>query len=399
MNVRKNWINTSSNDYHSVEDTIADVKDNYDTRRYYSAEGYSVKIDNIITQVIIQSHLNPLNQGNIDKKIHMPVESIVSTGSIIEWDSDYWIIVSNIDDLGAYKSASMVKCNNTLSFYSPSTLTIHSIPCYIDSNVRLYSMGAEDSKYISIPDSSIIVRVANTTITAEIERNDIFLLSNIDNYKIVDINSVIEPGLIVFKMEWCAEEQEIPVHNYTISILNGSTAIIAKNNTLQLNTLVTDNSIEVLSPIITYTSSDEDIATVSNDGIISCLAVGSATISVTYKSVSSNIELTVQEEVIPDNYTVNITGVNSIKFNSSITLTATIFNNGIIDGTKSVIWGVFNQDGTDDTYVSIVSETGNSIDLKATNSAYINKYVVVQARKLYDALVCDEHVIQIKSLF
>lgn len=358
----------------------------------------SVTINNVSRDVRIVEESSVVSNPNRKRLICYPDETI-NVGDVVVWENANWICVnndltSNISDVGI-----IIKSNNTLSFYSPSTLTIHSIPCYIDSNVRLYSMGEQSSKYISVPDSSIIVRVPNTSITKEIKRNDIFLLSNIDNYKIVDINSVIEPGLIVFKMEWCAEEQEIPVHNYTISILNGSTAIIAKNNTLQLNTLVTDNSIEVLSPIITYTSSDEDIATVSNDGIISCLAVGSATISVTYKSVSSNIELTVQEEVIPDNYTVNITGVNSIKLNSSITLTATIFNNGIIDGTKSVIWEVFNQDGTDDTYVSIVSETSNSIDLKATNSAYINKYVVVQARKLYDALVCDEHVIQIKSLF
>jgi len=298
MNVRKNWINTSSNDYHSVEDTIADVKDNYDTRRYYSAEGYSVKIDNIITQVIIQSHLNPLNQGNIDKKIHMPVESIVSTGSIIEWDSDYWIIVSNIDDLGAYKSASMVKSNNTLSFYSPSTLTIHSIPCYIDSNVRLYSMGAEDSKYISIPDSSIIVRVANTTITAEIERNDIFLLSNIDNYKVVDINSVIEPGLIVFKMEWCSEEQEIPVH--TISILNNTPLQITQSQPLILNVAVCEDGILLDSPpTYSFSSSDEEIATINDNGEVSALGLGIVTFTVVLDN-DDTVSNSINVEIIAD---------------------------------------------------------------------------------------------------
>jgi hypothetical protein len=354
-----------------------------------------VEIDGVNRDVRIVEESSIIKNPNRKRLICYPDETI-SIGDIVIWNSENWICVNNdmnsqISDVGI-----ITKCNNTLSFYSNENSILYQVPCYIDSNVRL---GVEDSKYISIPDSSIIVRVANTTITKEIKRNDIFLLSDIDNYKVVDINSVIEPGLIVLKMEWCSEEQEIPVHDYTISILNGSSVIIAKNNTLQLNTFVTDNSVEVLSPIITYTSSNEDIATVSNDGVISCLEVGSATISATYIDVSSSIELTVQEEVIPDNYTVSITGANSIKFNSSITLTATIFNNGIIDGTKSVIWEVFNQDGTDDTYVSIVSETSNSIDLKATNSAYINKYVVVRAKKLYDALVCDEHIIQIKSLF
>jgi hypothetical protein len=132
LNVRKNWISASSDDYFSVTDTITDVKDNYDIRRYYSAEGKSVKIDDITTQVIIQSHTNSLNEGKYDKKIHMPIETVVDTGSIVEWGSDNWIIVSNIDDLQAYKTASMVKCNNTLLFYDENSNSSGFTPNLLD---------------------------------------------------------------------------------------------------------------------------------------------------------------------------------------------------------------------------------------------------------------------------
>ena len=146
MDVRKKWIDDGLN-YYSKEETISDVKENYDIRRYYSAEGSPAIIDTIATQVIIQSHLNPLNEGKYDKKIHMPIETVVNTGSIVEWEGSKWIIVSNIDNLQAYKTASMIKSNNTLQFYD-STSTLHSIPCIISKG----SISLDEQKIISTLD-------------------------------------------------------------------------------------------------------------------------------------------------------------------------------------------------------------------------------------------------------
>jgi len=103
MNIRKNWLSSDS-DYSPKEEIVSDVKENYDIRRYYSAEGKSVIIDSIETQVIIQSHSNPLNRDKIDNIIHMPIETLVHTGSIVEWEEDKWIVITNINDLQAYKT-------------------------------------------------------------------------------------------------------------------------------------------------------------------------------------------------------------------------------------------------------------------------------------------------------
>ena len=168
MDVRKKWIDTGS-DYYSKEETISDVKKNFDIRRYYSAEGSPAIIDTIATQVIIQSHLNPLNEGKYDKKIHMPIETVVNTGSIVEWEGNKWIIVSNIDNLQAYKTASMIKSNNTLQFYS-STSTLHQIPCIISKG----SISLDEQKIISTLDSEVAVQISNTDITRQIPMNYIF---------------------------------------------------------------------------------------------------------------------------------------------------------------------------------------------------------------------------------
>jgi hypothetical protein len=219
----------------------------------------------------------------------------------------------------------------------------------------------------------------------------------LSNYKISTVcDDISVVGLLIFKVEYSEELQEN--HVYTVTILN-TDAILHINNTLALDVICTDNSQVVTSPTITYLSSDTDVATVLN-GVITCLAEGTVIITTTFNSVSDTLNLTVQSEVIPDNYTVLVSGSSTVKLNSNITLTSTVFNNGAMDESKSVTWSFSNQDGSSNVYVTLVSSTGSSITLKATsNNAYVNKYVVVRGTKSDDVLVYDEHLVQIKSLF
>jgi hypothetical protein len=51
MNTRKRWHDSSSTtsypNFYTKDETISDVQKNFDIRRYYSAEGYEVKIDDV----------------------------------------------------------------------------------------------------------------------------------------------------------------------------------------------------------------------------------------------------------------------------------------------------------------------------------------------------------------
>jgi hypothetical protein len=263
-------------------------------------------------------------------------------------------------------------------------------------------MGAEDSKYISIPDSSIIVRVANTTITAEIERNDIFLLSNIDNYKVVDINSVIEPGLIVFKMEWCSEEQEIPVH--TISILNNTPLQITQSQPLILNVAVCEDGILLDSPpTYSFSSSDEEIATINDNGEVSALGLGIVTFTVVLDnddtvSNSINVEIIADENEI-DNFTVElINPYTSILKNQSKSINCIFKNNGIAITKKSEFY-LTNDDGTSPcTLATIQSQDSdkNSCVVLAGNTL---GYFRIFTKDLSGKIVSDGFRVQVKNIF
>jgi hypothetical protein len=83
------------------------------------------------------------------------------------------------------------------------------VPCIVEDAIRLYSMGIDTNKYIVEPNTNVVVRVANNAITSLIARNDIYRIGA-NNYKVIDISDIINPGLIVLKLNWTAEEQVLP---------------------------------------------------------------------------------------------------------------------------------------------------------------------------------------------
>lgn len=206
MDTRNEWLDNEINSlYLTTEETILDVKSNFDIRRYNSNEGFLVKIDDIETQVIIQSHLNPLNRDKTDNIIHIPVESLVKTGSIVEWDNEKWIVISDIDNLKAYKSANIQKSNNTLLFYPPNPnetsllYELISIPCIVGKG----SINLETNKFVSIPADENLIVCPNNTNSQYIKEQTRFILSG-DAYSVIGIDKIEMPGLLNIKIKQTA---------------------------------------------------------------------------------------------------------------------------------------------------------------------------------------------------
>ena len=389
INVRKGWIDTSG--YSSKEEIISDVKENFDIRRYYSTEGKSVIIDNTATQVIIQSHLNPLNEGKYDKKIHMPIETIVNTGSIVEWEGNKWIIVSNVDNLQAYKTASMIKSNNTLQFYD-STSTLHSIPCIISKG----SISLDEQKIISTLDSEIAIQISNTSITRQIPMNYVFKIG-MRNYTIVNIDDIIIPGLLLIKMVYSEVEQVFP--SYSLTILNGDSIQADINTPVQLNIQVKDKETIITSPSLIFSSNNNLIATVSSTGLVSFLSVGSVVISCKLDNdnlIQDSIGIEIVEEE-KHNYTAEISGSILIIKTYSSTYTCTFKDNGIAI-TDSSVFFLTGDDGVSSTSLaSIVSQdsVGNSCVVKGLGLGYVRLFV----KNVGETVFSSGFRIQIKSIF
>ena len=336
------------------------------------------------------------NNDNYQKIIFKQSDYVVNIGDIFEHDGDKWLC-TDISSTPVSKSCSVTKCTNILNFYDQNHI-LYQINCII---LDKQNINISEDKYLSTIDCDILVLIANTETNMLISSNDIFKIG-IWNYYVTKPDDITKQGLIIVPMKFSEQEQTIP--NYSLTILNGDLINLQQGNTIQLNIEVKDGTnIITPPPPYLFISSDENILTVNSNGLVMGISVGTTTVICKLQSdetIYDTISITVEEVPIADNFSVSISGLTTVKLNSNITLTANVLNNGVVDITKSVIWSLTNQDGSSNQYVSIVSQDGSSIVLKATsNSSYINKYVVVRASKSDDVNVYDEHILQIKNIF
>jgi len=406
MDIKQEWINSNivndanitPSQFYSADETIDEVKENFDIRRYHSAEGADVTVGGVSCRALVQYFTNPLNQIKYDRKLHVPIEISIDTGSLIEYEGSKWLVTGSVDNIQAYKSAGIVKCNNTLNLYKNHIL--YEIPIIIDSNIRLYDMGVTDNKYLTQIKGERVGLVPNNANTSLIEINDKYKIGKW-NYEIMGLDDIIMPGLFILDLRLVLEQAPTP--SYTLNILNGDNLLLTLGETLQLDVQVLDGTTIISpTPSIIYTSSNTLIATVSATGLITSLIEGDVIISAKLSSdltVLDTLNLTIQE-VVADNYFVDVYGDSSIVLSDTKTINAKVYNNGVEDITKGVNWTVTNEDGSVLEYLSIDSQDSNSITLTATsNSIYKNKNVVIKGTFTEDALVFDEHIIKIMSLF
>lgn len=135
----------------------------------------------------------------------------------------------------------------------------------------------------------------------------------------------------------CNPEDPTPI----VTISNGETATLEVGETLQLN--VTK---EHTDDAITYTSSNTEVATVSDTGLVTAVAKGEATITAEAGDITDTIKITVTEAVVPpvpvievESVTLNKTEI-TLEAGTTETLTATVLPENATD--KTVTWETSN---------------------------------------------------------
>lgn len=349
-----------------------------------------------------------INGSNNYKEIHVVetqysfVKNILTkpgdelfTGDILEFDNNKWLCTEVNKSLRVYDVGKVYLCNNTLKLYKNHIL--YEIPAVVESAVRLYQLGIEENKYISTPSSTIIVRIPANSITQQIKRNDVYKLG-IQNYSVQDCNDIIEPGLIILKLEYEQQEQQLP--NYTLTILNGNDIQISQSQQLTINVEVRDgDNVIPTPPPLLYSSSDETIATIDENGIVTILDVGNVEFTVSLVS-DKNIQDSILIEIIADeqnNFTIEINGNPTITKGYTSNYSCVFKNNGNIIPIQSEFY-LTSDDGVSTTLAEIISQDSenNTCIIKGLNLGYVKLWV----KSIDGSIVSENYLrIQIKSLF
>ena len=211
MKIRNDWMS----DYHHFGNDypnnilLEDAQRRYETQKQ-SLEGKDAVIEgSTIERIVVQPHTNPLSPTvRYDKIIHFDIDSLIQTGTTMEFDEKLWLVVNRVINKEVYKTSSIVECDDVISVIKDDI--VYQVPRAVLSQVQFHSMGYTDNKYFSEVDSTAIMMLPLNEITECVKRNDIYELHPEDFYKVIDINRIIIPGLIVAKIEWTAQRQPPP---------------------------------------------------------------------------------------------------------------------------------------------------------------------------------------------
>lgn len=332
---------------------------------------------------------------NYQKIIFRTPDYEVKIGDIFEFDGAKWIC-TDVTCATVSKSCTVTKSYYDLNVYKNGIL--YKVPCIVEDITKLYSMGADETKYIIQPSTDIVVRVPNNEVTTLIKRDEIYKIG-MSQYKVVDISDIINPGLLILKLEWTAEEQHLP--KYSIHILNGLEVNLQQSTTLQLNVNVYDNDTLISpTPSLLFSSSDENICVVDSNGLVSALDVtGSCVITVSLASdtsISQNININV-EDISEDNYTVEIIGSNSITKGYTKNYSCVFKNNGIEYSDVSVFYLTADDETSPTTVAEIIMQDSNTntCTIKGNSLGYVKLFV----KNISETIVSNPLRIQIKNLF
>lgn len=156
MNMRDEWTigneETFSDIFYNKEESIQSVKDNFDIRRYYTAEGYDLEINGVMERCLVQTSNNPLRELNDYRKIHCPITADVKRGYYVKHEGTVWIIDTNVANIdGAYLSTRMTRCQHLLRWQNPKGDIIERWG--YSSDQTKYSTGETGNNTITVGDN------------------------------------------------------------------------------------------------------------------------------------------------------------------------------------------------------------------------------------------------------
>jgi hypothetical protein len=190
-------------------------------------EGMAGYIDEMPMRFVLQRRSNLANQLLGEFYLMCEASVPVHTGSVVKDDKDkVYLVVSNVEETLVFKKMLIRECTHTLSILDENSV-LFEIPCYVDANVRLYSLGQDDNKYISTISDEIIVCTPNNNLTEKIMPDDIYTLGK-RNYVVKTVQDVVMNGVLVLKMEYTNKQPKpIPQSNPVQPIkIIGSDSII-----------------------------------------------------------------------------------------------------------------------------------------------------------------------------
>ena len=281
----------------------------------------------------------------------------IGIGSVIVMKGQPYVIISDkdFDESNAVYSAIAQKTN----------VIINGIPFVVDTA----TYGEAQGSIFTQVNGDVIIYTGFNTTANKIKVND-YINSFGNAYQVS--NKFVKENIIYIHLK---QTTTTPDH-YEI-VYNGVASFdINDGTTYQLSYTVTNNGNPVYKPTITYSSSDETVATVDSNGLMTMLKKGTVDITATAYSASVTTTMTIADSSTPSvDYTMEIVASSySIRVGGSYkSLTVKYYNREGTEITSDVIANKTREDYVWSAWCNGVDLTNNTSLIKWLNGSEVNQ--------------------------
>ena len=298
-------------------------------------------------------------QGKV--RIYFSQDTPIDIGTMFVLKDDTYVVTSRDgDESDIFYTSMAVKCDTSFTVFSNAENRYVSIPFVTLSDKFTLSSNST----VSMISGSVVIYTGDNPYSREVELNETYY--NYGGYYKVG-NTFYNNGLAYVYMTREAKPQD----RYTLSY-NGVTSLDMKDaTTYQLSYTAIKNDVPVDSPTLTYVSSDNTIATVDGNGLMTLLKQGNVTVTATWTdgnntTCETTIAISnggVEPEPTPTIGTLTISGTASLRWGTTRTYTAkyTDANGNDISSNYTSVWTITN--ATFDTSKLTQTVDGNKITL------------------------------------
>lgn len=301
------------------------------------------------------------NNPNGKVRIYFSQDTPIDIGTtFVLKDKPYVVTSRDGDESDIFYTSIAIKCDTSFTVFFNAENRYVSIPFVTLSDK--YTLSSNST--ISMVSGSVIIYTGDNPYSREVELNENYY--NYGGYYKVR-NTFYNNGLAYVYMTREAK----PEDRYTLSY-NGVTSLDMKDTTTyQLSYTAIKNDVTVDSPTLTYVSSDNTIATVDGNGLMTLLKEGNVKITATWTdgkntTCETTIAITnsgVEPEPTPTTGTLTISGVTSLRYGVTRKYTATYTdaNGNDVSSNYTSVWTI--TDATFDTSKLTQTVNGNQISL------------------------------------
>ena len=294
-------------------------------------------------------------------RIYFSQDTPIDIGTTFVLKDDTYVVTSRDgDESDVFYTSMAVKCDTSFTVHSDTEHRYISIPFVTLSDKFTLSSNST----ISMISGSVVVYTGDNPYSREVEINENYY--NYGGYYKVR-NTFYNNGLAYVYMTREAK----PADKYTLSYTGVTSLDMKDATTYQLSYTATKNDVPVDSPTLTYTSSNDTIATVDSNGLMTLLKEGNVKITAIWidgnnTTCETTIAITnsgVEPEHTPTIGTLTISGRTELRWGSPRKYTAiyTDANGNDVSSNYTSVWTITNANFN----TSLLTQTvnGNQITL------------------------------------